>query len=89
VTNAASTQPSGNPTQREKNVLVLQGSGALGAYQAGVYHALAEDPDVQTLSAVCEVGNHHRSSDQPLLVAFHKGEGLRVFASHDQRAIDG
>lgn len=30
------------PNGRERNVLVLQGGGALGAYQAGVYERLAE-----------------------------------------------
>ncbi len=29
-------------SRNEKNVLVLQGGGALGAYQAGAYEALAE-----------------------------------------------
>ena len=28
--------------KREQNVLVLQGGGALGAYQAGVYEGMAE-----------------------------------------------
>ena len=31
-----------NWDQHEHTVLVLQGGGALGAYQAGVYEALAE-----------------------------------------------
>jgi len=30
------------PTQFERTVLLLQGGGALGSYQAGVYQALAE-----------------------------------------------
>jgi NTE family protein len=38
----ASAQSSGNPTKHETTVLVLQGGGALGAYQAGVYEGLAE-----------------------------------------------
>jgi NTE family protein len=29
-------------TEREQTVLVLQGGGALGAYQAGVYEGIAE-----------------------------------------------
>ena len=36
------------PSQFEQTVLLLQGGGALGSYQAGVYQALAEadlDPD--------------------------------------------
>jgi NTE family protein len=38
--NAAMQNPS--PSSTEKQVLVLQGGGALGAYQAGAYEALAE-----------------------------------------------
>src|SRR5271155_4401174 len=38
----ASAQSSGNPTKHETTVLVLQGGGALGAYQGGVYEGLAE-----------------------------------------------
>lgn len=34
---------SGRTTQDEQTVLVLQGGGALGAYQAGVYEALADN----------------------------------------------
>jgi len=37
-----STKPSGNRTKHSTTVLVLQGGGALGAYQAGVYEGLAE-----------------------------------------------
>ncbi len=36
-----SKQKSDSPTRTEQNVLVLQGGGALGAYQAGVYEELA------------------------------------------------
>ncbi len=36
-----SKQKSDSPTSAEQNVLVLQGGGALGAYQAGVYEELA------------------------------------------------
>jgi NTE family protein len=32
----------GGPSGYERVALVLQGGGALGAYQAGVYQALAE-----------------------------------------------
>ena len=42
------TKPSLGAAQRlipfERVALVLQGGGALGAYQAGVYEALAESP---------------------------------------------
>src|SRR5271155_3140668 len=38
----ASTQRSGNRPKHDNTVLVLQGGGALGAYQAGVYEGLAE-----------------------------------------------
>jgi len=48
----AQSKPGSGATQRqlpfEQVALVLQGGGALGAYQAGVYEALAEadlDPD--------------------------------------------
>src|SRR6185369_5279079 len=47
VTRLADARRSGKPKERQI-VLVLQGGGALGAYQAGVYHALHEaglEPD--------------------------------------------
>src|SRR5215469_16645856 len=37
------TKGSGTDRPARQIVLVLQGGGALGAYQAGVYHALSED----------------------------------------------
>jgi NTE family protein len=41
-TSQPSTLEKGKPTQFEQIVLVLQGGGALGSYQAGVYEALAD-----------------------------------------------
>jgi NTE family protein len=44
----AAPQPAADRSQRRQTVLVLQGGGALGAYQAGVFQALVEggvDPD--------------------------------------------
>ena len=55
-TGGAATQPSGNPTQHDKTVLVLQGGGALGAYQAGVYEGLAEAGIVPTWIAGVSIG---------------------------------
>lgn len=45
---SASTTPNGGSSDKAQTVLVLQGGGALGAYQAGVYQALHEhgiEPD--------------------------------------------
>src|SRR6516225_11047720 len=65
-------------TQRAKDrqiVLVLQGGGALGAYQAGVYHALHErgiEPDwiigtsIGAINASLIAGNPHESRLQGL-----------------------
>ncbi|MEO8304886.1 MAG: patatin-like phospholipase family protein [Betaproteobacteria bacterium] len=39
---AKATQPTRHKTKHEHTVLVLQGGGALGAYQAGAYEGLAE-----------------------------------------------
>src|SRR5580658_5133296 len=38
----APVPPKSSKTPIAQNVLVFQGGGALGAYQAGVYHALSE-----------------------------------------------
>ncbi len=40
----------------EKTVLVLQGGGALGAYQAGAYGALAEAGQLPTWVAGISIG---------------------------------
>jgi NTE family protein len=43
-----SAQPVGRPERCDRVALVLQGGGALGAYQAGVYQAMHEvgiEPD--------------------------------------------
>ncbi|WP_163649766.1 patatin-like phospholipase family protein [Modicisalibacter sp. 'Wilcox'] len=54
---------------RPMNILVLQGGGALGAYQAGVYQALSEadiEPDwvvgtsIGAINAALIAGNHRR-----------------------------
>jgi NTE family protein len=48
VTRIANVQRTSKPASERQTVLVLQGGGALGAYQAGVYHALHEhgiEPD--------------------------------------------
>ena len=42
VARKTATPPPGDRTQHDTTVLVLQGGGALGAYQAGVYEGLAE-----------------------------------------------
>ena len=39
---AERSQPRFQPAPFERTVLLLQGGGALGSYQAGVYQALAE-----------------------------------------------
>jgi NTE family protein len=39
---AAGSAPEAAPKRFEQTVLLLQGGGALGSYQAGVYQALAE-----------------------------------------------
>jgi NTE family protein len=58
-------RPESKPTQQ--TVLVLQGGGALGAYQAGVYHGLSEagiEPDwvigtsIGAINAALIAGNH-------------------------------
>ena len=63
-------------TQKQKDrqtVLVLQGGGALGAYQAGVYHALHEhgiEPDwivgtsIGAINASLIAGNPTRKSSR-------------------------
>ena len=68
-------------TQKQKDrqiVLVLQGGGALGAYQAGVYHALHEhgiEPDwivgtsIGAINASLIAGNPHANSPR-------KSEGI-------------
>jgi NTE family protein len=56
ATGGAATRHSGNPTQHDKTVLVLQGGGALGAYQAGVYEGLAEAGIVPTWIAGVSIG---------------------------------
>jgi NTE family protein len=43
-------------TKREQTVLVLQGSGALGAYQAGVYEGIAESGLVPDWIAGVSIG---------------------------------
>src|SRR5689334_25257590 len=48
VTKIAGARRTDKPSSERQIVLVLQGGGALGAYQAGVYHALHEraiEPD--------------------------------------------
>ena len=65
---AETQQPQGQKDRQ--TVLVLQGGGALGAYQAGVYHALHEhgvDPDwivgtsIGAINASLIAGNQHEN----------------------------
>ncbi len=56
ATGGGATQPPGNPAKHDKTVLVLQGGGALGAYQAGVYEGLAEAGIVSTWIAGVSIG---------------------------------
>jgi Predicted esterase of the alpha-beta hydrolase superfamily len=63
------------PSQFEQTVLLLQGGGALGSYQAGVYQALAEadlDPDwvagisIGAINAALIAGNPRESRVEKL-----------------------
>lgn len=69
MTNAKTPINQLNPS-RLRIVLVLQGGGALGAYQAGVYHALHEHglaPDwvvgtsIGAINAAILAGNKHET----------------------------
>jgi NTE family protein len=57
VAGSASTRPTGNPTKHKTTVLVLQGGGALGSYQAGVYEGLAEAGIVPDWIAGVSIGS--------------------------------
>ena len=48
--------PNESDPAREATVLVLQGGGALGAYQAGVYEKLAESGCAPTWLAGISIG---------------------------------
>ena len=57
VAGSAATPPTGNPTKHKTTVLVLQGGGALGSYQAGVYEGLAEAGIVPDWIAGVSIGS--------------------------------
>src|SRR4051794_35030256 len=67
IANASAKQAVGNKPPFDRIALVLQGGGALGAYQGGVYQALAEHglhPDwvagisIGAINASIIAGNH-------------------------------
>ena len=71
----AEAMPRLEPSQFEQTVLLLQGGGALGSYQAGVYQALAEadlDPDwvagisIGAINAALIAGNPRESRVEKL-----------------------
>jgi NTE family protein len=75
-------------TRAEKEVLVLQGGGALGAYQAGAYEALAEaghfptwigGTSIGAINAAIIAGNR-RSQCVPRLRAFWERVSSRLLA---------
>ena len=70
-------------------VLVLQGGGALGAYQAGVYQALSEsgiEPEWVIGTSIGAINGAIIAGNAPR----HRAEHLRAFwASVEQRAGDG
>ena len=82
----------GRPKLPGRMVLVLQGGGALGAYQVGVYQALHEAQLESVLGCVAGAGGRasncsiHYSADR--FTGFHvrdQGEAVDLPASHHRR----
>ena len=53
----------------ERVALVLQGGGALGAYQAGVYEALAESDEAKIAAIFAGSPNHWRVCESDFAVS--------------------
>ena len=73
----------GKQTQFEQVVLLLQGGGALGSYQAGVYQALAEAELHPDWVAGISIGAINSA-----LIKWSSSGGLRVFANGIDRTDD-
>jgi len=68
----SASQRNGGPDTSRGTILVLQGGGALGAYECGVYKALAERLDDLSVVAGCSIGAINAS-----VIASHYGAADR------------
>src|SRR5437868_9447587 len=71
---AHARKPTGRRPKHDHTVLVLQGGGALGAYQAGVYEGMAEQgfaPDWVTGVSIGAINASLIAGNLPMRVGYH------------------
>src|SRR5215204_5837149 len=85
---AMGSEPHGSPVRPdfERITLLLQGGGALGSYQAGVYQALAEANLHPEWVAGISIGGHQRRSHRGQPSRNPCGEIARVLGSRQHAA---